>query len=1090
MAEVADLWVTLRSITAPFTEGLTLAVADAEEFIAQLDALNVAADETAVALGRVGADGLAGATETAGALERLAVAADEAATAVERLAVAQTESTTRSREAAAASDELGGKWLGLSGVLKGASDFAALGVAGIGYEAVKMATDFQSSTTRLVTSAGEQNSALQMVRNGMLDMASQVGVKAEDLSQAMYYVEAAGFHAADGLTVLKAAAQGAAAEGADTTTVAQAMTDVLVDYHLKASDAADITSKMIAAVARGKTNLQDFSASFASIVPAASAAGISFQDVMAALANMTNHGFTAQRASQNLAQALRSLLNPTSKMEDAFYQYGVSSDVLKEKLHGPNGLTDAMEYLSQAASKAGAEGTPEFAAALKSLMGTAPGANAALATVGANFQATADTIKAVGGATADAKGRVQGFAEVQQNLGQQLKELRAGFDSVMIRLGNGMIPMLSGLITLLESKGSPVVHGFASAISGIAAGFEGNTGKPGPGRAVTVGDEQHGAAAASAQPLTGWQQVGVELKSVADDLSKVGSEAAAAFRNLAQAAGPTLQLLGGAALTALRSVAGILAGVVGPAVVTVSKFLDQNKGVVRDLIAVALIPLALRLTALSIIKPVGVVAGLAKDIASFPFSQSKKLWTDIKDGYSSVKDGLSSARDGFSTLASRSTSAWATVKSGASSAKDIISGAFDATKMQATAAWGFVSSGAGQAKEAMVGAFNSARFRAAYLWQGVKDGAGTAMTTLRSVGSSALTMATNLGQAARAGAASAWSGMVSGLKSVALASKAAAASLLETAVAAGQSALAATRAAIAWVAEKVATLASAVAEGVLTAAEWLLNVALDANPIGLVILAITALIAAIVYAYNHFTWFRVGVQLTFQAIETVALWLWHNVFDPVFHGIADVAMWLWHNVFEPAGSGIVTAFKVVSNFFTNLPGEISGVFTGAEHWLVDAGTKIINGLVNGIKSKIDSVKNTLSGLTNDLTSWKGPPEKDATLLQPAGQLLIGGLINGIENKIPQLRTQLTGLTAEIGGLQPAFGPQAANAGALAVASTAGLGALAVGQAAAATGSAALPDIVVQVDGRQLFKIVQTQALRNGKRNQTTGLVLT
>ena len=40
---------------------------------------------------------------------------------------------------------------------------------------------------------------------------------------------------------------------------------------------------------------------------------------------MTNHGFTAARASQNLAQALRSLLNPTGTMKTAFTEYGVSS---------------------------------------------------------------------------------------------------------------------------------------------------------------------------------------------------------------------------------------------------------------------------------------------------------------------------------------------------------------------------------------------------------------------------------------------------------------------------------------------------------------------------------------------------------------------------------------------------------------------------------------------------------------------------------------------------------------------------------------------------------------------------------------------
>ncbi len=280
---------------------------------------------------------------------------------------------------------------------------------------MKMAADFQTATVELVTSAGETNDKLQMVRKGLLDMAGQVGVKATDLAKAMYYVEAAGYHAGDGLTVLKAAAQGAAAEGADTVTVGKALTDVLKDYHLKASAAGDITSKMVTAVAHGKVNLQDFSAAFANIIPAASAAGISFNDAASALATMTNHGFTAQRASQNLAQALRSLLNPTKPMTKAFDQFGVSAATLKAKLHGPNGLTDAMEYLSQKATKAGKEGTPEFAAALKRLMGTAPGANAALTTTGKNFKDTNDTIKAMAKSTTDAHGKVKGFAEVQHD---------------------------------------------------------------------------------------------------------------------------------------------------------------------------------------------------------------------------------------------------------------------------------------------------------------------------------------------------------------------------------------------------------------------------------------------------------------------------------------------------------------------------------------------------------------------------------------------------------------------------------------------------------------------------------------------------
>lgn len=336
-----------------------------------------------------------------------------------------------------------------------------LGVEALGeiaVESVHMATTYESVTTRLVTSAGEQQKNLDMVRKGMLDMAGQVGVSAIDLANAMYYVESAGFHGADGLTALKAAAQGAKAEGADTTTVVKAMTDVLVDYHLGADQAANVTSKMIVAVAQGKTSLQDFSGAFASIVPAASAAGISFNDVAAALAQMTNHGFTANRASANLAQALRSMLNPTGTMKTAFTEFGVSTKELQAKLSGPNGLTDAMEYLSQKATKAGKEGTPAFAAALKLLMGTAPGANAALATVGANFDATAASIGKISKASADGQGNVQGFAEVQATLGQKTAELGASFDSLMIELGDKLLPVLkSGADFMLKHKDAAVV---------------------------------------------------------------------------------------------------------------------------------------------------------------------------------------------------------------------------------------------------------------------------------------------------------------------------------------------------------------------------------------------------------------------------------------------------------------------------------------------------------------------------------------------------------------------------------------------------------------------------------------------------------
>lgn len=62
---------------------------------------------------------------------------------------------------------------------------------------------------------------------------------------------------------------------------------------------------------------------------------------------------------------------------------------------------------------------------------------------------------------------------------------------------------------------------------------------------------------------------------------------------------------------------------------------------------------------------------------------------------------------------------------------------------------------------------------------------------------------------------------------------------------------AAIKTAAAWVAQKVAVVASAIAEKAAAVAQWLLNIAMDANPIGLIILAIAALIAIVILVVTH-----------------------------------------------------------------------------------------------------------------------------------------------------------------------------------------------------------------------------------------------
>jgi phage-related protein len=227
---------------------------------------------------------------------------------------------------------------------------AAVGVAvvlGIGVHAVKAAGDFQSSQERLVTTAGELQSNLKLVGDGVLTMAGQVGYSAQTLSTGLYTVESAGYHGAEALKVMQAAAEGAKTENADLTTVTDAVTSAMQDYHFGADQAAEVTSKMVTAVGDGKTTFEQLTGAMSAILPKAASAHVGLDEILGDLSAMTLHGVSAQQASQNLADALSHLANPTLAQTKELAALGLSAADLSKNL-GKTGVSGAMLEIEQA----------------------------------------------------------------------------------------------------------------------------------------------------------------------------------------------------------------------------------------------------------------------------------------------------------------------------------------------------------------------------------------------------------------------------------------------------------------------------------------------------------------------------------------------------------------------------------------------------------------------------------------------------------------------------------------------------------------------------------------------------------------------
>ncbi|MCW2919023.1 MAG: Phage-related protein, partial [Actinomycetia bacterium] len=229
-----------------------------------------------------------------------------------------------------------------------------------------------------------------------------------------------------------------------------------------------------------------------------------------------------------------------------------------------------------------------------------------------------------------------------------------------------------------------------------------------------------------------------------------------------------------------------------------------------------------------------------------------------------IPDQIKEAKDQITGFASGAKSAWNAVSSGATKSAQMLGRVRDGFRSTQAAESAF-SGRAGSLGGVLRKSLNAAGSGWGKLVDGAK-GAGTAVagasTKILAAGKAAASAALDLGKMAAGyvltGLKAAWS-------------------------------------AIQLVAVKVAQLAVKAATAAWAAIQWVLDAALSANPIGLVVIAIVALVAAVVYAYTHFTWFKNAVDAAWKGIVAVFMWAWDTVIKPIF----NIYKWYILNIMVP-----------------------------------------------------------------------------------------------------------------------------------------------------------------------------------------------
>lgn len=222
-----------------------------------------------------------------------------------------------------------------------------------------------------------------------------------------------------------------------------------------------------------------------------------------------------------------------------------------------------------------------------------------------------------------------------------------------------------------------------------------------------------------------------------------------------------------------------------------------------------------------------------------------------------------------------------------------------------------------------------------------------------------------------------------------------------------------------------AKVADTVAQGAMTAATVAWNVAATAatavttalgaamafltSPIGLVLLAIAALIAIGVLLYKNW-----------DTIKEYATNIWNNIceflsgvmqsisdfFKEIWDGIVSFFSGIWDSIVSTVTRNIQLALAVITIVLTAIRDFFKNTFTKVKDTVVNVFTNI----VSGVSNFVGNIKDTIVNGFNAAIEWiKSLPEEALTW----GADMIDGIVEGIKNSVSKVGDAVKGVAEKI-----------------------------------------------------------------------------
>lgn len=308
---------------------------------------------------------------------------------------------------------------------------AGAAAVGLGVMAVREFANFDRKVREIGTLLGGlTQDQIKEMGNEIRHTAIEFGQSFDAMAKARYDIVSAGFtKASDSAIMLRESAKLAVAGVAEVSQTADVLTNVLNAYGRSAKEAEHFSDVLFTTVRLGKTTIPELASGLGRVIAIAPQAGVSFEELSAAVATLTSVGQSTDEVVTALNAALNGFINTSPTMEKRLKALGYESGAAAIEALG---FAGALKAVTEGANIVELQ---EMFGNIRAFRAVAPLAGKAAQKFADNLKQMADTA----GATQ------QAVEQMMDSPAMRLDRLRQRFKSAMIDIGEALDPLVAGL---------------------------------------------------------------------------------------------------------------------------------------------------------------------------------------------------------------------------------------------------------------------------------------------------------------------------------------------------------------------------------------------------------------------------------------------------------------------------------------------------------------------------------------------------------------------------------------------------------------------------------------------------------------------